>query len=698
MTPARGRTKARFWVGDEEMAKKDDDHHIHGHNPRLPQWQATRAPRRRALARLLAYAVLASLIFYAVYSLILSPSGGVTDRRPSAPDRESSPGHGASRGGQDKAYNGPLRFPELAKTLRNIQATGGSYERNRNVLFAASSLKSVSTLLPMACQMSAQDQNHVHFVIAGSSEVPLKELLQINGIDDSCKLLLHDARTDHAATSTETRLKLATIRAFFYINNFMHPQAIIVDASHLEDDYFLRAIRDQVMATRSALIELPDKPETRFSWISKLDASSLSAWNKVHFDILIQAPPLGTANLQRLLTSLRNADKSPISIPHLTIELPSVVEQPLEKFLSGFQWPLRTSGQLPQSQLLSLRHRIPSHQIDEEESSIRFLESFWPGNPSHNHVLVLAPHTEVSPQFFHYLKYTMLHSFYSRPSILHDWTDNMMGISLQSRSTLLDDTTPLTAPKASGQDKPDDSSPFFWQAPTSDAVLLMGDKWVELHGYVSRILERQQTGADTPAFLAKKHASKKHPAWLEYMLQLSRLRGYLTLYPSPETANIILGAHSDLSNVPEEYLGDDDDDENKGREDKATSTFDPTSQIDMLATLPGKGELAAMEDVPLVSWEGNIITYAEMESSSRNLARLFRQEVGGCSESESDVEDDYGMPRRDKDAGDLFCGTAESSSEAAPGAAEAPQAAAAAPAKAAPAEAAPVEKLVKDEA
>ncbi|MCP5922245.1 hypothetical protein NL350_28285, partial [Klebsiella pneumoniae] len=78
-------------------------------------------------------------------------------------------------------------------------------------------------------------------------------------------------------------------------------------------------------------------------------------------------------------------------------------------------------------------------------------------------------------------------------------------------------------------------NPFFWQAPASDAILIMGDKWVELHGYVSRILERQQTKKDTPAFLAKKHATKKHPAWLEYVLQLSRLRGYLTLYPSPET-------------------------------------------------------------------------------------------------------------------------------------------------------------------
>ncbi|KAL2691788.1 hypothetical protein Neosp_002179 [[Neocosmospora] mangrovei] len=633
MTPARGRTKARFWVGDEEMAKKDDDHHIHGHNPRLPQWQATRAPRRRALGRLVAYFVFASLIFYVVYNLILSPSNSVTDRNQPATNRESVPGQGA-KGGQDKAYNGPLRFPELAKTLRNIQGTGGSYERNRNVLFAASNLKSVSTLLPMACQMFAQDMNHVHFAIAGSSEVPLKELLQINGIDDSCKLFLH-----------------------VYINNFMHPQAIIVDGSHLEDDYFLHAIRDQVMATKSALIELPDKPETRFSWISKLDASSLSAWNKVHFDILIQAPPLGTANLQRLLTSLRNADKSPISIPHLTIELPSVVEQPLEKFLSGFQWPLRSSGQLPQSQMISLRHRIPSHQIDEEESSLN--------RPD--------------------VKYTMLHSFYSRASILHDWTDNIMGISLQSRSTLLDDTTPLTAPKTT--DDSDSDNPFFWQAPTSDAILILGDKWVELHGYVSRILERQHTKTDTPAFLAKKHATKKHPAWLEYVLQLSRLRGYLTLYPSPETANVILGAHSDLSNVPEEYLGDEEEDGDKGRADKATSTFDSTSLINMLATLPGKGELPALEEVPLVSWDGKTLTFAEMESSSRTLARLFRQEVGGCSESQSDEEDDYGMPRRDKDAGDLFCNTAGSTSEAASGSAEAPQAAAA-----------PAEKVVKDEA
>ncbi|KAF5540260.1 hypothetical protein FMEXI_8534 [Fusarium mexicanum] len=665
MTPARGRTKARFWAGDEEMAnKKDDDLHLPGHRYHNsgsgPQWQATpRAPRRSSIGRLISYLVFISIVFFIIYNFVFS-SDGSTD---AASDR-SAPGR---KQGQDKVYHrGPLKFPELAETLRNIQGTGGAYERNKNILFAASSINSASTLLPMACQMSAQEKNHVHFALMSGEEIPIKELLEINGIDKSdksCKIYVHDARTDYASTSSELRLKLAAIRAFFYIENFMHPQAIIVDSTHKEEDYFLQAIRDQITGTRSALIELPEKPESRLAWISKLDASALAAWNKVHFDILVQAPPVGTANLQRLLTSLRKADKSALSVPQLTVELPPVVEKPLENFLSGFHWPSKASGQLPQSQMLSLRHRISSRKMDEEESSVRFLESFWPSKPSHNHVLVLAAHTEVSPQFFNYVKYTLLHSLYSQSSILQDWNENIMGISFHSPSTLLDDTTPLTVPPPEDADEKSGSSPFFWQAPTSDAVLFMGDKWVELHGYVSRILEKQQIGTETPAFLAKKSTSKKHPAWLEYVLQLSQLRGYVTLYPRPETASTILGAHSDLPNTPEEYLGEGDENDKTGEADSATSKFDPASPVDMLTTLPREGDLLALGDLPLISWNGKSTSLAELETISMELTKQFRQEVGGCPPNAINDEDEFGQPRRSKDASDLFCknkGTASS--------------------------------------
>lgn len=61
-----------------------------------------------------------------------------------------------------------------------------------------------------------------------------------------------------------------------HINMYMHPQAILVDSTNTEEDYFLRGIRDQVRATRIALIELPAQPSTRVAWISKLDSSALS--------------------------------------------------------------------------------------------------------------------------------------------------------------------------------------------------------------------------------------------------------------------------------------------------------------------------------------------------------------------------------------------------------------------------------------
>ncbi|OBS19330.1 hypothetical protein FPOA_11054 [Fusarium poae] len=660
MTPARGRTKARFWVGDEEMAnKKDDDLGAPGHHYQSRaggHWQATpRAPRRSSVGRLISYLVFVSILFFIAYNLLSSPSSGLAN---TTSERSAQSGHK-----QDRVYyQGPLKFPELAETLRSIQGTGGSYERNKNILFTASSIISANTLLPMACNMASQDKNYVHFALMGRNEISIKELLQINGIDESCKIYTHDARTDYASTSSEMRLKLATLRAFYYINNFMHPQAIIVDSTFAEDDYFLKAARDQIPGTKSALIELPDRPEIRLAWISKLDALALSAWNKVHFDILVQAPPVGTANLQRLLTSLHRADKSAITIPQLTIELPPVVEKPLAGFLSGFQWPSKASGELPQSQMLSLRHRISTRKMDEEESSVRFLESFWPSKPLQNHVLVLAPHAEVSPQFFNYVKYNLLHSLYSHSSILQDWNENIMGISFQSPQTLLDDTTPLTVPVADAKGEKDGASPFFWQAPTSDAVLFMGDKWVELHGYVSRLLEKQQTRTDTPAFLAKKNTSKKHPAWLEYVLQLSQLRGYVTLYPRPETAATILGTHSDLPNRPEEYLGEETGNKEGGEADEATSRFDPASPIDMLATLPREGDLLSLGDLPLISWSGKPTSLEELEMSSSELTKVFRQEIGECPPSVISDEDEFGRPQRNPDASDLFCKSKDSGS------------------------------------
>ncbi|KAF7547125.1 hypothetical protein G7046_g9103 [Stylonectria norvegica] len=682
MAASRGRT-VRFWHNDEEMAKKDDDLHSSGGKRHAGQWQASRTPRRSVVARLALYALFTLLLLIALLKFaqwIPSSSDDASYGRDSStykpprhdtPRLERIPG-GTSDGDQAavpesaRTYYGPIKFLELAKSLHAISGTGGSLYKNRNVLFAAASLQSAATLLPMACLMASERDNYVHFALVSRNEIDMEELLNINGIDtETCNIILHgmkdpaiaivhqlialDARPDYPDISTETRMTLVAARALYHMNSYMHPQAVIVDDTEAEEEYFLRGFRDQVTATRAALIELPERPGTRLRWLTKLDASALSAWNKVHFDILIHAPAIGSGNLRRLLTSLSRADLSGITVPHLTVELPSVVEESLETLVGGFRWPTWGSPQLGQSSLFSLRHRIPHQKMSEEESSVRFLESFWPTKPTHSHVLVLSPHTEVTPQFFQYVKYSLLHHRYSSLALLEEWDQRMMGISFQSPSTHLDTKTPFHAPDA---DKAGNAgTPFLWQAPSSDAVLFMGDKWVELHGYVSQVLEKQHSRTDSPAILAQKQVSTKYPSWLEHVLRLSRIRGYFTIYPSAETAGAITGIHSDLYDKPEEYTGEGPSDEGpeNGDEDEASESFDSGSQVDVLATLPQDGTLIPMAGLPLLSWDGKTIALEDLDKAALEYATEFRREVGECSGAQLKT-----VPA-DKHARDLFC-------------------------------------------
>ncbi|POR35925.1 Uncharacterized protein TPAR_03878 [Tolypocladium paradoxum] len=679
---------SQLWRDDEEMAKKDDDLNLPKHAKHAGgQWHAARAPRRSWVMRLVAYAFVAGLIVVVLFHIVGSGDTSIerlgNDRyvpdipgryepprgqrppplepmgkQPLKPKPKSKPktSTGADKSvDQRRDYDGPIQYLELAVSLRSISATGGSSLKNRNVLFAAASVESAATLLPMACEMAFERESYVHFAFMGRSDVSLKELLKINGIDKTCPLLLHDARPDQYATSTEMRMVVAVARALYHINTYMHPQAILVDSTGAEEKYFLRGMRDQVKTTKAALIELPERAGSRLSWMTKLDSSALAAWNKVRFDILIHAPLTGTGNLKRLLRSIKRADLTGHSVPHLTVELPNAIEAPLEQYLAGYQWPPSSPDQEPMPQMLSLHHRIPRQRLTEEESSVRFLESFWPADPAHSHVLVLSPHTEMTPQFFHYVKYALLFQRYSRAATREAFHSKMMGMSLSIPSTLLDGTQPFTPPEPLHADKAGpEGTAFLWQAPTSDAVLFMGERWVELHSYVSQVLDKQHTLPAPPALLAQKEVGKKYPAWMEYALQLSRLRGYFTLYPSKQTAGAIIGVHTDLPDKPEEYQEQATSKEREQGEfvDQASEAFDAASPVDMLETLPHNGGHQLPKDLPLLSWDGRQKSLDSFGQDAAQYATDFRREVGQCSEEELKKQ-----PLANRFAGDLFCNT-----------------------------------------
>ena len=108
-------------------------------------------------------------------------------------------------------YNGPLRFLELAATLRSISNTQGGYMYNKNVLFAAGSLKSIATLLPLACQMGTESRSFVHFAIMSKSDISLADAQKLNGIDTSCKIFFH---------GTASPLTVLRLMAFVVLINF----------------------------------------------------------------------------------------------------------------------------------------------------------------------------------------------------------------------------------------------------------------------------------------------------------------------------------------------------------------------------------------------------------------------------------------------------------------------------------------------
>jgi hypothetical protein len=61
-----------------------------------------------------------------------------------------------------------------------------------------------------------------------------------------------------------------------HINDFVHPQAVIIDGSGDEDDFLISGFRSRTNALQRTLIELPADVEQNLMWITQLDSAALS--------------------------------------------------------------------------------------------------------------------------------------------------------------------------------------------------------------------------------------------------------------------------------------------------------------------------------------------------------------------------------------------------------------------------------------
>ncbi|KAI9736422.1 MAG: hypothetical protein M1818_006156 [Claussenomyces sp. TS43310] len=675
----------RLFPGDEELGKRDDDHRPGSKRPLATVWRHRRLSLRRNTRKIIM--VVAGLV--ALYFFFKnmptdlenpSPKPRYTDSdKAGNQDRQrvwskldtmtfGGKSEGASKAVDGQAsgasahwFDGPIKFYQLATSLHAIPKLPKlATVVSRNVLFASSSLQSASEMISLACEMASWKRNNVHFALMGRDDISIDDLKDVNGVGEGCNVMFHDARPDFLVESSDSRMEISASAALNHISNFMNPQAVLVDQSEKEDVFFLKALRNQAAKLDRTLIELPPGVAQTLMWLTRLDSASLKAWNKMGIDIIIHAQPSASGSLMRLLTSLQRADYFTSAPPRLTIELPQKVDEPTKAFLGSFTWPPPgVSASAPGSQLI-LHHRIPQHGLTPEENAIRFLESFWPANPSTSHVLVLSPQVELSPFFFHYLKYAVLEYKYSAASTIDH--GNLLGISLDLPSTFLNDTTAFTPPLNTTDGG---VIPFLWQAPNSNAALCFGDKWVELHSFVSHSLTSSHN-LPTPTTLNDDAVAKIYPSWLEHILRLARARGYYSLYPNLGGDDALATMHNELFQPPEEFLPASKHSPDSAADDaladpEAEWTVDVSQHLSLqhqeapLASTPllnlfyPTRPLPSTAELPMLSWQGTAMTRSDMADSAARYHAAFQREMGGCTDA------DPARARVEADASDLFC-------------------------------------------
>jgi hypothetical protein len=517
--------------------------------------------------------------------------------------------------------------------------------------------------------MSKWNRNWVHAAFLGREDIPLDDLLDINGIDRKrCPAIWHDARPDYTEYSSDDRAEESVKSALSHMQSFLHPQVAIMDDSQSEDEFFVRGIRNKTEEIGMPLIEVPKDKWEDYMWMTRLDAGSLKSWHLPMIDILVQVPP-DSSSVLHLLKSIQQADYTGLALPRITLELPTDLDPTVERSLESFQWPPHKTS-LTGSQLV-LRRRIANHRATQEDAAIRFLELFYPNNVDNSHVLLLSPQAQLSPQYFHYIKYLLLEYRYS--SFAADDIDNVMGVSLELPSLLVDGKTKLVPPTVTDMHAErykklyasTSSVPFMMQAPNSHATLFFGDKWAELHSFLSNRVSKHQQSSKTVSRL--KLVSETLPSWTEYMLEFMRARGYFLLYPATTSSSSLVTIHNELYHAPEEFAPPSQDTKDdtptpealnepflravspplppKNPEPPLIPHSQPIHKI-----LPFDGDLPETEHMPQLLYNGVKMDPSSVAVVAAKYANVFMEEVGGCKVPKGKRRKVYLGS-----AGDLFC-------------------------------------------
>lgn len=361
-------------------------------------------------------------------------------------------------------------------------------------------------------------------------------------------------------------------------------------------------------------------------------------------DILVHAPPRSSAGLIRLLKSLEAADYFG-EPPSLVVELPAEADPLLLDFLSHFSWP-PSSGRRD----FTLRRRLESQRPTPQEASLRAVDSVYPKDSQFSDVLVLSAQAKLAPSYYHYLKYTLLAFKY--PNVPKDTSQRLAGISLELPLSQPTDSELFSKPSNAQMPPGVGNIPgFLWQVPNSNAALYFGDKWMEFRSFLSNRFLSPSNFQKHPNVI-----STRFTAWMEYMLELMRARGYYVAFPAfgPGEDLSLASVHEEQSHPLEEIASPlpvptstpivDRVWQYSAKEGVLT---DALTISNILVAFPGG--LPALSSLPVLNYLGEQVSPRKLIEQAETYSDTFRIEIGGCDRRHKPVDV---TPLQ---ADDLFC-------------------------------------------
>ncbi|KAI9308633.1 hypothetical protein BJ944DRAFT_155890 [Cunninghamella echinulata] len=464
-----------------------------------------------------------------------------------------------------------------------------------SVLFFINGLLEAKTLFPLICQFDKKIP--VHVVVTGEKKGLSGDMLSTILTTSKCTsdTIIHDLDlytvmnslelSNHVSLTLEPIIQAIQPRLFF----------------HLKDDVPLfNSLDTMAKIHHLTTIQLHSKDVQHALWITKLPIEALQYWNRVNIN-LIAITDRRPHSLSRLFNSLNHATYFDDKVD-ITIHMEQTADRVTKLFVNSFNWKYG---------LKSVRHRIRKGGLMPA-----IIESWYPSD-NHSYGVLLEDDIEVSPLFYAWIKYNILHYRYSVKNVKgSQW---IYGISLYSPRNLelLPDGRKEFDPNEVLLKSFPPRTPYASQVPCSWGAVYFPEHWREFHQYLtSRLLDLKSPSPRLKITVPKSRSSRWKKSWKKYFIEMVYLRAYVMIYPNFQDFESFSTNHLEFgTHIKHE------------RAQMAINSFVvPLMQRDTIMDQLPHHQLPDFKELPFMDLWGNLKTHRELDQ----IGEEWHRHVSSC--------------------------------------------------------------------